>query len=75
MGAVGAALLLFAGLAALYAIGALPVFAQPFANAAFSSAMVIASFTWGLWQEWYIALFVLAFSLVALAARAAPGET
>jgi O-antigen ligase len=64
-GAVGAALLLVAGLTLWRAIGRLHESIQPYALAGFSAAMVIGAFTWGLWQEWYLALFGLSGMLLA----------
>jgi O-antigen ligase len=69
LGAVGAVLLLVAGVLLWRAILRLPGRAQPFALAGFASAMVIAAFTWGLWQEWYQSLFGLAVIGMALCAR------
>ncbi|MBS0244655.1 MAG: O-antigen ligase family protein, partial [Proteobacteria bacterium] len=59
LGAVGAALFLTLGLAALGAMSRLPDDDQPFAFASFVSAMVIGSFTWGMWQPWFMAAFGL----------------
>lgn len=68
LGAIGVVLLLAAGLMLWRAILRLPAPAQPFAMAAFTSAMVIGAFTWGLWQEWYLGLFGLSLALTALGA-------
>ncbi len=59
LGAVGACLLLLAGLAGLRVLSRLPTIQQPFAYAGFVSAMVIASFTWGMWQPWFMCAFGL----------------
>jgi len=70
LGAVGALLLLAAGIALWRAVVRLPEASQPYALAAFPAAMVIGSFTWGLWQEWYLSLFTLSAVTMGLAARA-----
>ena len=60
LGAVGAALLLAAGLGVLWSIGRLPAAAQPFVLAQFAAYLVIAAFAWGIWQSWLMALTGLA---------------
>jgi O-antigen ligase len=59
LGAVGAVLLLVVGLAALRAMARLPAAHQPYAFASFVSTIVIASFTWGMWQPWFMCAFGL----------------
>jgi hypothetical protein len=59
LGAAGAFLLLVVGITALRALSRLPQTQQPFAYAGFVSAMVIASFTWGMWQPWFMCAFGL----------------
>jgi len=59
LGAAGAFLLLIVGIAALRVLSRLPEIQQPFAYAGFVSAMVIASFTWGMWQPWFMCAFGL----------------
>ncbi len=59
LGAVGACLLLLAGLAALRSLSRLPASQQSLAYAGFVSALVIASFTWGMWQPWFMCAFGL----------------
>jgi O-antigen ligase len=59
LGAAGAFLLLVVGITALRALSRLPQPQQPFAYAGFVSAMVIASFTWGMWQPWFMSAFGL----------------
>lgn len=59
LGAIGAVLLLVAGLAALRALARLSAIDQPFAFASFASTMVLASFSWGLWQPWFMCAFGL----------------
>jgi O-Antigen ligase len=71
LGAIGAALLLLCGLMLWRAILRLPPAAVPFALATYTVAMVIGAFTWGLWQEWYLALFGLTAATTGLAARCA----
>jgi len=71
LGAVGACLLLIAGMAALHALSLLPSGQQPFAYAGFVSAMVIASFTWGMWQPWFMAAFGIWAMLLVIALDAA----
>lgn len=76
LGAVGALLYMACGLLLWREIGRLPVRGQCYALAGSTSAMCIAATTWGLWQEWYLSLFMLAISLTALASTAAdpPGD-
>ena len=57
LGAVGAVLLLVVGVLGLRVLGRLPVADQPYAYASFVSATVIASFTWGMWQPWFMCAF------------------
>jgi len=59
LGAIGAVLLLVIGLIALRAMARLPSADQPFAFASFASTMVLAAFTWGIWQPWFICAFGL----------------
>jgi hypothetical protein len=69
LGAIGAALLLAAGLGVLAAIARLPVEAQPYALAQFTAYLVIAAFAWGIWQSWLMALTGLVPIYAAMAAR------
>ncbi|MGD9802219.1 MAG: O-antigen ligase family protein [Hyphomicrobiaceae bacterium] len=59
LGAVGALLLLIAGFATLRAMSRLPLADQPYAFASFASTIVLASFTWGMWQPWFMCAFGL----------------
>ncbi len=72
LGAVGAALLLLLGLAFLSRMNALTACAKPYAFATFTVAAILAAFTWGMWQVWYIAMF--AFSAMAFLAAANRGR-
>ncbi len=56
LGAVGAALLLVAGLAVLWNIARFPAGAQPYILAQFVAYLVVAAFAWGIWQSWLMAL-------------------
>jgi O-antigen ligase len=57
LGAAGAGLLLAMGVLALRRFARLPAATQPYAYASFVSTMVIAAFTWGMWQPWFMAAF------------------
>lgn len=57
LGGVGAVLLLLAGVAGLRGLARLPSADQPYAHASFVATTVIASFTWGMWQPWFMAAF------------------
>ena len=59
LGAIGAMLLLVVGLTALRAMMRLPAMDQSFAFASFASTMVLASFSWGVWQPWFMCAFGL----------------
>jgi hypothetical protein len=59
LGATGAVLLLIIGVAGLRAMTRLPLADQPFAFASFASTMVLAAFTWGIWQPWFMCAFGL----------------
>ena len=67
LGAIGALLLCAFGLSILVAIGRLPHQQQPFALATFVSAAVLAAFSWGMWQPWFMALFGVAAFLFLVA--------
>jgi O-antigen ligase len=71
LGAVGAGLLLVAGLGALSSIARLPAEAQPYVLAQFAAYLVIAAFAWGIWQSWLMALTGLAPIYAVMAARLA----
>ncbi|MGE0766166.1 MAG: O-antigen ligase family protein [Hyphomicrobiaceae bacterium] len=76
LGAAGAILLLVVGLIALRAMIRLPAKVQPFTFASFASTMVVASFSWGMWQPWFMCAFgfwaVLLLIGLDAARRAAP---
>lgn len=59
LGAVGALLLLGVGLAILRVLARQPARVQPFAYASFVSAVLLGSFSWGMWQTWFMASFGL----------------
>ena len=69
LGAVGALLLLWAGLSILGRISRLPSSVVPYGLAAFSTAAALLGSAYGIWQTWYIALFGLATILFALGAE------
>lgn len=69
LGAIGAALLCAAGLAVIAALMRLPAVAMPYAAAAMTTAAVTASFSWGMWQAWFLGAFAVAAVLMALAVR------
>ncbi|MGE0700745.1 MAG: O-antigen ligase family protein [Hyphomicrobiaceae bacterium] len=59
LGAIGAVLLMLTGVMGLRAIARLPEDDQPYVYASFVSAVVLASFTWGMWQPWFMCAFGL----------------
>jgi hypothetical protein len=67
LGAIGAALLLAMGLCALAVLSRLPKGDQALAFASFVAAMVIGSFSWGIWQTWFMAAYGIWALLLALA--------
>lgn len=68
LGAIGALLLLVTGLALIARANHLANAAKPYVFAAFSAAAVIAAFTWGMWQVWYMALFAMTCAMTLIAA-------
>ena len=75
LGAIGALLLLAAGLALLREIVRGPPMAARYGLAAFTAAAVIGAFSWGLWQAWFLASFAVGALLMVIATRlAAPGD-
>jgi O-antigen ligase len=68
LGAVGAILLLATGGAVILSIGRLSPAIQPFMLAQFAAFFVMATFSWGMWQSWLMALPGLATLYAALAA-------
>jgi O-antigen ligase len=78
LGAIGAILLLVAGVIGLRGFARLPLADQPYAYASFVAATVIASFTWGMWQPWFMAAFGIWAMMLAIAldeARRSRAET
>jgi hypothetical protein len=71
LGAIGAILLLIAGVIGLRGLARLPLADQPYAYASFVAATVIASFTWGMWQPWFMAAFGIWAMMLAIALDAA----
>lgn len=67
LGAVGAALLLAMGLCALAVLSRLPKRDQTFAFASFVTAVGLGSFSWGIWQTWFMAAYGIWAVLLALA--------
>jgi O-antigen ligase len=67
LGAIGAALLLAMGLCALALLSRLPRGDQALAFASFVAAVLIGSFTWGIWQTWFMAAYGIWALLLALA--------
>ena len=68
LGAVGAILMLATGGAVILSIGRLSPAIQPFMLAQFAAFFVMATFSWGMWQSWLMALPGLATLYAALAA-------
>ncbi len=69
LGAVGALLLTFAGLAILRAIRSLSPRLQSYGYATFASAAAMAAVSYGMWQGWFMGSFGLCAILFALGAR------
>jgi O-antigen ligase len=69
LGAVGAALLTLAGWQFIRRMERLDHTLRPFAVAAFSCATALMSTSYGIWQNWFMALFGLAPILFAIGAR------
>lgn len=67
LGAVGAALLLAVGLCAIAVLSRLPRPDQALAFASFVAAVIIGSFTWGIWQTWFMAAYGIWAVLLAVA--------
>ena len=68
--AVGAVLLLLAGLQAIRRIGQMTHDVQPYAFATFTSAFAMISASYGIWQGWLMCLLGLTPILFAVGARA-----
>ncbi len=70
LGAVGAVLLMFAGLQIIRRLSELAHGIQPYAFATFASASALMSASYGMWQPWLLALLGLTPILFAVGARA-----
>jgi O-antigen ligase len=70
LGAVGAVLLLLAGLQVIRRIGQMTHDVQPYAFATFTSAFAMISASYGIWQGWLMCLLGLTPILFAVGARA-----
>ncbi len=77
LGAVGAVMLMIAGLAILRRLRDLPASVYPFGCATLTAAITMMGASYGMWQAWYMALFALSVVLFAIGARcyAQPKET
>lgn len=69
LGAVGALLLIMAGLGVLWQIRRLDAELQPFAYAMMAVGGVYFTASYGMWQTWYMSLFGIAAVLFALGRR------
>ena len=69
MGGLGAVMLALAGLSGLWRISRLPAAVRSYALAAFVSAMVMVSTSYGLWQEWFEASIAIGAVMAALSIR------
>jgi O-antigen ligase len=69
LGIVGAVFLLAVGLSVMRWVWAQPLLTQRFLLAAFVSASVIAAFSWGVWQPWFMASLLFCSIVAILAAR------
>jgi O-antigen ligase len=67
LGAFGALLLCAAGLALIAGLSRLPLRAQPYAAAAVTTAAVMAAFSWGMWQAWFLGVFMVSAVLMTIA--------
>ena len=67
LGALGAILLAAAGALIVLRIDLLPLQAQPFAAATFAAFAIIAAFSWGMWQTWFMCAIALVPLYVAIA--------
>ncbi len=69
LGAIGAGLMLVAGLALFRRLYDVPERARPFVFAALVSGVVMAGLSWGLWQPWLAAAYSLMALSLAIAIR------
>ncbi|PWT84709.1 MAG: hypothetical protein C5B58_04295 [Acidobacteria bacterium] len=74
LGFIGVVLMAFAGAALVLRISLLPVQAQPFAAAQFTTFFAIASFGWGMWQTWLICAAALSLTYVLIGASGGKRE-
>ena len=74
LGLVGAVLLLLTGLAVLNKIASLSERLQAFALASFTSVLALMSSSYGMWQNWFLALFALTPVFFAIGARLLDGD-
>lgn len=70
LGAIGALLLLGAGLVVLRTIAGLEAMVRPYAFAMFASASMLMAASYGMWQLWFMATFAASVILFAIARRA-----
>lgn len=73
LGAIGAVVFSMLGLAVLRSIARVPAVLMPYALASFVAASLVAAFSWGMWQAWFMGAFgvsaVLMVISLELAAR------
>jgi O-antigen ligase len=69
LGVIGAALLALAGLAVLERIRRLGPSLAPYGQATFASGALVGASSYGMWQEWFIALYGFTAVLLAIAVR------
>lgn len=69
LGAIGAGLMLVAGLVLFRRLYEVPERARPFVFAALIAGVVMAGLSWGLWQPWLAAAYSLMAMLLAIAIR------
>ena len=67
LGAIGAVLLLAIGLCTIAVLSRLPRADQALAFASFVAAVLIGSFSWGIWQTWFLAAYGIWAVLLAVA--------
>jgi O-antigen ligase len=67
LGVIGVLLLMAAGSSVILAVGRLPEPTQPYVLAEITAFVMIAAFSWGMWQSWLMAVTGLTTLYVALA--------
>jgi len=67
LGAVGAVFLLMIGLLILRSLSRISEVLRPFACAAFTLMSVLAAFSWGMWQTWYVSSLAASMIFLAMA--------